>query len=362
MNHRFLPPILILLFAQITLATGPELVLTQETESGNPRNSEGAFITLNDGRILYVYTRFLGNHSGDGAQGYLASCVSSDYGLTWDENDQPLCPKEGKENDMSVSLLRLQDGRIALFYLVKNSIQDCRARMRVSSDEGKTWSDSIDCMPGEQNYYVVNNDRVIQTQSGRLIMPAAGHMRDGKWHGAADIVCFLSDDAGKTWRKGKESLVGQRENGTRFITQEPGVVELKDGRIMMWIRTDLGVQGVCHSSDEGETFTPIEPWNLRSPRSPASIKRIPKTGDLLAIWNDSPTNQRSPLTSAISKDEGQSWKFLNTLEANPQGWYCYTAIHFTGDHALLSYWDMADKKIETKVLRAPIEWFYSSAK
>jgi len=41
---------------------------------------------------------------------------------------------------MSVSLLRLQNGEIALFYLLKNSEQDCRPVMRLSRDEGTTWS------------------------------------------------------------------------------------------------------------------------------------------------------------------------------------------------------------------------------
>ncbi|MEW4562074.1 sialidase family protein [Bremerella sp. JC770] len=361
MSRLFLSLVLVLLAVQTALAAGPELVLTQETGPGNPRNSEGAFVTLKDGRILYVYTRFLGTHSGDDAQGYLASCFSDDGGRTWQESDKPLFPKEGKENDMSVSMLRLVDGRIALFYLVKNSIMDCKVRMRISEDEAKTWSDSIDCMPGEENYFVVNNDRVIQTPSGRLIMPAAAHVRDGKWHGAADIVCFLSDDAGKTWRRAKQTLEGRRENGTRYITQEPGVVQLKDGRVMLWVRTDLGVQSVCYSEDEAETFTPLAPWNLRSPVSPASIKRIPSTGDLLVIWNDSGTRQRSPLSSAISKDDGKTWEHQNTLEADPKGWYCYTAIHFTKEHALLSYWDMADKQIETKVVRVPIDWLYRTS-
>ena len=49
-------------------------------------------------------------------------------------------PNEGKMNTMSVSLLRLESGRIALFYLRKNSLSDCRLYMRTSSDEAKTWS------------------------------------------------------------------------------------------------------------------------------------------------------------------------------------------------------------------------------
>lgn len=344
------------------LAKAPETVLVQEVSPNNPRNSEGAFVTLKDGSILYIYTRFQGKHHGDNALGYLASCVSKDGGATWEENDEPVVPKTGKENDMSVSMLRLADGRIALFYLVKHSIKDCRLAMRTSSDEGATWSEPTDCMPGEDNYFVVNNDRIIQTKSGRLIAPAASHYRDGKWQGPADLVCFLSDDAGKTWRRGEQTLTAKREDGRRIVTQEPGVVELNDGRILFWSRADGGSQVYGYSSDGCETISTLKPWNFASPLAPASIKRIPSTGDLILIWNDNPGNQRSPLSVAVSSDEGQTWTHKQTLENDPKGWYCYTAIHFVDDNVLISYWDMNKKGLETKFKKFSLDWLYQTEK
>src|SRR5687768_7695305 len=49
---------------------------------GNPRNSEGAFITLKDGRLLFIYTHFTGGGS-DHAAAHLASRSSRDGGKTW---------------------------------------------------------------------------------------------------------------------------------------------------------------------------------------------------------------------------------------------------------------------------------------
>ena len=346
----------------------PQVTGTITTDSGNPRNTEGSFVTLRDGSVLYIYSRFVGATVGDHTTGHLASCLLPSKGKAWLQNDEPVFSREGKQNDMSVSLLRLADGRIALFYAVKNSLQDCRMRMRTSSDEGKTWSKPVDCMSGEMNYFVVNNDRVIQTKSGRLIIPAAAHVRDGKWETAADLVCFLSDDAGKTWRRGKRMLAGFREDGLRYTTQEPGVVQLRDGRIMLWCRTDIGTQSVAYSEDEGETFSQLEPWNFRSPRAPASIKRIPATGDLLLVWNDSfdksqgHSGKRTPLCTAISRDEGATWEHERTLESDPNGWFCYTAIHFIEDRVLLAYW-LADpaglsRGIGTRITEVPVDWFY----
>jgi hypothetical protein len=91
---------------------------------GNPRNTEGAFVTLKDGRILLAYSRFSG--TSDHAAATITGRFSSDGGRTWTETDTPVVGNEGGMNVMSVSLLRLADGRIALFYLRKNSLGDCR--------------------------------------------------------------------------------------------------------------------------------------------------------------------------------------------------------------------------------------------
>ena len=87
-------------------------------------------------------------------------------------------------------------------------------------------------------------------------------------------------------------------------------------------------------------------------------KRIPRTGDLLAVWNDHsqlpeawravdashPDPQRppasglcTPLTIAISRDEGKTWEHAKNIETDPAGWYCYTAMEFTGERVLLGY-------------------------
>ncbi|HZQ48506.1 MAG TPA: sialidase family protein, partial [Verrucomicrobiae bacterium] len=148
--------------------------LTLAPGNGNPRNSEGDFIRLKDGRWLFIYTHFT-TGSDDHAQAHLASRESRDGGRSWSEQDEIVVPNEGGFNVMSVSLLRLQTGGIALFYLRKNSLQDCRPAVRFSRDEAKTWSDPVECITDEVGYYVLNNNRVIQLKNGRLLLPVARH-------------------------------------------------------------------------------------------------------------------------------------------------------------------------------------------
>ena len=62
-------------------------VLNIDPGTGNPRNSEGAFVQLRDGRTLFAYTRFTGSDSDEG-MAHIAGRFSSDNGVTWTGDDQ----------------------------------------------------------------------------------------------------------------------------------------------------------------------------------------------------------------------------------------------------------------------------------
>lgn len=329
---------------------------------GNPRNSEGDFIQLKDGRIMFVYSHFTGGGS-DHAAGHLAARFSRDGGKTWTDKDVVVVAREGKFNVMSVSLLRLQSGEIALFYLRKNSLTDCRPLMRISRDEGNSWSEPTVCI-GAVGYNVLNNDRAVQLKSGRLLLPVSLHNTPSqdRFDGRGVISCYLSDDNGKSWRQSTT-----RQQGDNMTLQEPGVVQLKDGRLMMFCRTPHGSQYVSYSDDQGDTWSPFKPSNIISPLSPATIERIPKTGDLLLIWNNHDRvdakyrGKRTPFHVAISRDEGKSWERIKTLEDDPNGWYCYTALTFVDDHVLLGHC-AGDRRQgglnTTQITRFSLDWLY----
>lgn len=323
-----------------------ERVLRLPSSKNNPRNSEGDFITLIDGRILFVYTHFTGG-AADHSSAYLAGRYSSDGGKTWTQKDETIIENDGKQNIMSVSLLRLQDGRIALFYARKNSLHDLLPVMRISADEGAHWSEPIEIIPQQEvGYYVLNNDRVVQLKNGRIVVPLALHQNlpgSDRFNPNAKFLCYYSDDQGKTWQRGNEVAVETQPGGKQPYMQEPGLIELKDGTLMGFCRTNGGSQYVAFSKDDGQTFSELKPSNMISPVSPASIERIPSTGDLLLVWNNHQgidaklRGKRTPLSLAISKDEGKTWQQIQNIETNPNGWYCYTAIEFTKEGVLLGH-------------------------
>ena len=318
-----------------------EYVLRIDTKTDNPRNSEGDFISLRDGRIMFIYSHYTGTSADDHASAYLAARYSSDEGKTWTTDDVTIVEQEGIMNVMSVSLLRLRSGEIALFYLRKNSDSDCIPIIRLSNDEAKTWSSPSECITDRDGYFVLNNSRVIQLENGRLLMPVSLHKTPGDsvFSRIGRIWCYYSDDKGQNWKASDEV-----PNPQFIVTQEPGLIELKDKTILMYLRTMSGFQYFSLTKDNGATWSSAEPGNISSPCSPASITRIASSGDLLLVWNDNPKDQkRTPLNIACSEDEGVSWKYKKVIEDNPEGSYCYPAIHYTGKTILISYFDWSTR-------------------
>lgn len=327
-----------------------KVVLDLPPKEGNPRNSEGSFVTLADGAVLFAYSRYRGESWDDAAEAVIAKRISRDGGETWSD-EETLIEKEGAQNVMSVSFLRLQSGKIALFYLVKNNISDCYPGMRLSSDEGKTWTDPVRAIPAP-GYFVVNNDRVIQTRSGRLIVPAALHRtkqldleHPKAFDGRGIAMWFYSDDEGATWTEAKTWWALPVHSSAGL--QEPGVVEKKDGSLYCYCRTSVGVQYAMTSTDDGDSWSSPQPTEFRSPASPLSMKRLPGS-QLVAVWNDKTERynlpkstasswDRTPLVVAVSESDGLEWQVPHLIESEPDHGYCYTAIHPMEDSLFLAY-------------------------
>lgn len=214
--------------------------------------------------------------------------------------------------------------------------------MRTSADEGRTFGPARQLSPAGK-YTGLTNGRCIRLASGRILLEA--------WEGG-DAYCCLSDDDGLTWRDGGRV---KPEGGPCY---EPACVELKDGRVLMLMRTGLGGQFASFSEDGGETWSKPELSALTGTPSPVAITRIPAAGALLAIWNDDDASpvSRNPLTAAISRDEGQSWEVVGNLEDSPDDRWAYPAVTWVGATALVTYFNYSGG-LALQLKMIPAAWF-----
>ena len=341
-------------------ASAPAEDVTRST--GNPRNSEGSFLRLRDGRIAFAYSRYRGNSADDHAYAEIAAVFSSDDGETFGDERILVRPRLEEQYDetncMSVTLMRLGNGDVGLFYLLKRHNVVSEYLLRRSTDEMETFGEPVLCvaddMPG---YYVVNNDRVVRMSNGRLIVPAAhhpsamGHHGKVSCDGRANAAFYASDDDGMTWRRisAMLALPGGAYSGTGL--QEPGLIELTPGVLYAYFRTDLGRQYESVSVDGGASWFPVQPSRFTSPASPLLIKRNEYSGKLYAVWNPVPeyygrprakvwTGGRNPLVIAegVFDAGGIRWGAPRVIEDNPEAGFCYPAVYFLSEtEAVLSY-------------------------
>jgi hypothetical protein len=304
---------------------------------------------LKDGRLLLAYTSYT-------PDGHLRGRYSNDQGKTWTAEFTLLAkPAEGEEAYYGhPSFLRLDNGQLLMSYIyVSGSMPRYgQAYYRRSNDEAKTWSEQFVVTPN-QGYNLLHNDKLIQLSSGRIIAPIEMELREegGDHRGFVSYVSY-SDDNARSWWQSKNLV-----NVLPVEAQEPHVVELKDGRLMMLCRTYSGYVVRSYSDDQGASWSPGEHLkNLSLPpnSSALNVKRIPSTGDLLLLrCSGGVERRRTPFVSAISKDEGQTWTDERVILGDSNDDYGYPSILFLDDKAIISF----HRRDGLYVARIPIDWF-----
>ncbi|MCA1808259.1 MAG: glycoside hydrolase [Lentisphaerae bacterium] len=348
--------------------------LLENNDDNGLRDGEGSVARLADGSLLMAYSHFLG--PSDASPAELVIRRSIDNGQSWTDRQTLFQPPPEALNIMSASLLPLQDGHLACIYLLKwTASTHLIPYFCTSSDSGKTWSAPLP-ITDEEGYFVVNNDRLIQMASGRLVLPAAHHRRTAATtrtnpdYSNAYCGCFLSDDGGATWRKSRDwkryqkanwlepaewdraqPAVAEKIQSQQNVLQEPGVVDVGHGRLFAWARSQTHIYR-SWSEDGGDTwqeFTALPDFPV--PCSPASVKPLPDGSGLLMVYNDrqgvafgAPEwKWRTPLACAVSHDGGQTWRKIRDLEPDSSRNYCYTSLLLEPEQCLATYYVSAEK-------------------
>ncbi len=198
----------------------------------------------------------------------------------------------------------------------------------VSSDRGATWTTPRCIWEG----YTGALNSIIQLKSGRILVPFS-LLTDRSWwnrddgpfnfsfNGQYDCTLVYSDDDGATWHESPARLsVVVPDIVSAYGAVEPVVLELKDGRVWMLIRTQMGRFYESFSEDGVEWSAP-RPTQIVSSDSPAGLVRL-TDGRIVLFWNKC---QRFPyayggrhvLHAAISDDEGRTWRGHREVARDP---------------------------------------------
>ena len=97
-----------------------KLVWDKGPTAENGRNSEGSFIRIPDGSIMFAYSRYTSSTAEDDDACGIAAIRSYDEGETWTEPEVIVKAESfGVTNIMSVSCIYQKDGNIGVYFLIK---------------------------------------------------------------------------------------------------------------------------------------------------------------------------------------------------------------------------------------------------
>ena len=281
------------------------------------------FIKLGDGRIMTV------------AKGQV--CVTSDEGITWESWPMFSKPRKNVRPFGGGGLLVRTPGAIILVFMnqagMKWGWNDAKnlpvpdAQLTVwsirSLDEGKTWVDAQEMYGG----YCGAICHIIRTNGGNVVVGGQELLYDQARHA---IRPYVSTDEGKTWKK--SNLIDLGGRGHHDGAMEATLIELRDGRLWMLIRTTLDQFWSAYSEDQGLTWRVIQPSGIDASSAPGNLARL-ASGRLVLVWNrlypagltaaeqaqyprlefggshaaTAESYQREELSIVFSSDDGKTW-------------------------------------------------------
>ena len=267
----------------------------------------------------------------DGQEVVRRRLTSSD--LTW--SDPEVVLKLPSSGWICLVPLRDRDGETHLFFLKRRVKKGKGHRDRIdiwhanSTNGGRKWIEPKVAWEG----YCGSLLTATQLRSGRLVLPFAiwvtGRPKAPPTGSHVSTVLY-SDDGGATWEQSPSRLTAPCHagyNGNNYGACEPCVIELRDGRLWMLLRTQTGYMYESFSKDEGTHWSDAAPSRLHGSTSPASQVRMPD-GRLIVFWNNCEIpprldghgvyGGRDALHAAISDDEGKTWRGFREVYRDPR--------------------------------------------
>lgn len=242
---------------------------------------------------------------------------SKDNGMTWNLVKLPKeIPYADQQSPVSGEYIRLFSANGGVYAMrTQGGLEGGRNIIKIDNEPG------------------IMNKPPIFIRGGKRIISGA-HRTD-----RSGAFVYYSDDDGLSWKISEKVNAplhnkGGFHQGIRWNhgAVEPTIVELKDGRLWMLMRTSLDYHYQSYSSDGGETWSEPSPSPFYGTITMPTLFRM-RDGRLLffwcnttplpelptanGIWDDVFTN-RDAVHVAVSDDDGLSWKGFREILLNPE--------------------------------------------
>lgn len=311
----------------------------------HPNDSHAAnLLELDNGDLLCVW--FTGSGEGNPDTNIVMSrlpagsdCWSAPVQLSSD-------PERSEQNPV---LFQAPDGKLWLFHTSNEPHDQKTSRVvcRISEDRGQTWGPTEVLFDGKGLFL---RQPLVVLKNGDWLLPAYYCKLGGHYS-----VVQISTDQGKTWTE------YEVQGSTHRV--QMNVVELGDGTLYAVFRSRMADRIYTSiSRDGGRNWTVPAKSELANNNSSIQLTRL-HNGHLALVFNNSTMERdqfrwvqrkgefrkkplRTPLTLAISEDEGATWPHYRNVQTadleykDSEVGYSYPSIIATRDgkiHIAFSY-------------------------
>jgi len=339
------------------------------------------YANLPDGKLIGLV--------GGAENGNAIARYSSDDGSSW-SSTTPLFALDASVGGWGLhNCLLDREGELHLLYTNDanttgkgKSIYDIRYDIwHVRSRGGRrAWDPPVSVWKG----YAGSLLSFAQMQNGRLLVPFC-YLTPRSWAkrgegfdqftymGRFSSSAAYSDDNGQTWHVSPAELKVQTPNLFSEGAIEPIVLQLKDGRVWMLLRSQNDRFYESFSID-GNNWTHPVPTSILSSDSPCSLTRL-RDGRVVMLWNNTlrfpyANGGRAVLHGAISENDGRTWRGYREVAANPLAveppppngdhGVTYTVPALTASGKLVTSLSTGPGG-GTYLLRIDPEWFYDTS-
>jgi predicted neuraminidase len=314
-----------------------------------PSDPHGFFINaypvvdrLPTGRLICI---FAVETSAKPAKMRIVASVSDDGGVTWSRPEIVFDHSNAEDADPNL----LVDGERVLAFSTTVpepvKIDHTLIYMRASRD-GVHWGNEI-LLKTPHRYIAGKIHQGHRLRDGTLVVGYAWDTwaelgmppsTEGEMNIKSGVL--RSQDDGATWTAGGDLYESIPKTSPHSVSglDEPATVVLADGKLMALMRNGGTKLSQAWSQDGGLSWSTPRPSTLTAHNSPAALWKLDGSNEVIVIWDDSPS-QRTPLSAALSSDNGETWSRPRVIAASPGlQQVSYPSVTQARDGAIVAAW------------------------